>query len=99
MEYYSKEQVAADWSIDLRQLDYYEIIYHAYNTGSYEGCAFTLMKKDGKLYENNGGHCSCYDLEGQWDPEESAIESLEQQKRSDFEWDLVVQLVRKAMGK
>ena len=47
-------------------------IYFAwYGSGSYDGSAFVLFKKGGKLYEVNGGHCSCYGLEGQWEPEET----------------------------
>lgn len=32
--------------------------------------------EDGKLYEVNAGHCSCYGLENQWTPEETNIEAL-----------------------
>ena len=35
-----------------------------------------LFRKDGKLYEVNGSHCSCYALEGQWEPEETTVEAL-----------------------
>jgi hypothetical protein len=96
---FTKEEVCDDWQIELKDLDGYEIIYHAYETGSYDGSAFTLMKKDGKLYENNGGHCSCYGLEGQWNPEESELEALKQQARSDFDWPTVLHLATKAMEK
>jgi hypothetical protein len=53
-----------------------EILLASYGTPSYEGYAFVLFRRDGKLYEVNGGHCSCYGLEGQWDPEETTSESL-----------------------
>lgn len=36
-----------------------------------------LFEKDGKLYEVNGGHCSCYGLEGQWNPDDVMLEELE----------------------
>lgn len=41
---------------------------------SYE--AFVLFRQGGKLYEVNGGHCSCYGLEGQWEPEETTVAAL-----------------------
>lgn len=53
-----------------------EIIYAEYNSGDYEGYAFVLYRQDGKMFEVNGYHCSCYGLEGQWEPEETFIEAL-----------------------
>lgn len=35
-----------------------------------------VYRRDGKLYEVHGNHCSCYGLEGQWEPEEATVESL-----------------------
>lgn len=42
----------------------------------YSGEAFVLFRKDGKLFEVNGSHCSCYGLEDQWEPEETDAEAL-----------------------
>lgn len=53
-----------------------EILLASYGTPSYEGYAFVLFRRDGKLYEVNGSHCSCYELEGQWEPEETTVEAL-----------------------
>jgi hypothetical protein len=53
-----------------------EILLASYGTPSYKGYAFVLFRRDGKLYEVNGSHCSCYGLEGQWDPEETTVEAL-----------------------
>jgi hypothetical protein len=53
-----------------------EVLLASYGTPSYEGYAFVLFRKDGKLYEVNASHCSCYGLEGQWSPEETTVESL-----------------------
>lgn len=47
-----------------------------YGYGDYDGSAFVLFERDGNLYEVNGGHCSCYGLEGQWEPEETSVEAL-----------------------
>lgn len=50
-------------------LAYYDYI-------DYSGESFVLFEKDNKLFEVNGGHCSCHGLEGQWDPEETSISEL-----------------------
>lgn len=54
-----------------------EVLLASYTYRDYEGEAFVLFRKDGQLFEVNGGHCSCYGLEGQWKPEETTIEALE----------------------
>lgn len=55
-----------------------EILLADYEAEGYEGDAFVLFKRDGKLWEVNGSHCSCYGLEGQWNPEEVTAEVLRQ---------------------
>jgi hypothetical protein len=52
------------------------IILAWYGHGSYCGNSYVLFEKDGKLYENNASHCSCYGLEKQWAPEEVSLEYL-----------------------
>jgi hypothetical protein len=52
-----------------------DIIVAAYNVESYSGDAFVLYRKDGKLYEVNDSHCSCYGL-GNWEPDETTKEAL-----------------------
>lgn len=54
-----------------------DILLASYGYDNYAGDAFVLFKRDGKLYEVNGSHCSCYGLEGQWEPEETNKEALE----------------------
>ena len=41
-----------------------------------EGKAWVLLEKEGKLFEVNGSHCSCYGLEGQWEPKQVSLEQL-----------------------
>lgn len=53
-----------------------EILLATYQYENYSGEAFVLFRRSGKLYEVNGGHCSCHGLEGQWEPEETTVESL-----------------------
>lgn len=64
-----------------------ELIYANYSYESYSGDAFVVFKRDGKLYEVSGGHCSCYGLEGQWEPEETTVEALAMRDDKDVaEW-------------
>lgn len=56
-----------------------DIVYANYDTPSYEGYALIVFKKDGKLYENNDSHCSCYGLED-WEPEATTVEALKMRK-------------------
>lgn len=58
------------------ELDGANVLLASYGTPSYEGYAFVLFERAGKLYEVNGSHCSCYGLEGQWEPEETTAEAL-----------------------
>src|ERR1700756_4478230 len=58
-----------------------EVLFASYGGGSYEGDALVIFKHDGKLYEVNGSHCSCYGLEGQWKPEETSVEALAMRKK------------------
>ncbi len=66
------------------KLESYEILVAYESVGSF-GCdssSWFLMrdKRDNKLYETQGGHCSCYGFEGQFDPTEAPIEYLQSDK-------------------
>ena len=65
-----------DFDITSEELEGVEILYACYNGGGYDGEAHVIFRKDGKLYEVNGSHCSCYGLEGQWKPEETSAEAM-----------------------
>ena len=77
----SKDDIASAYQLHISDLDDIEILIAKYHTGSYEGSSFVLMLQDGKLFEVNASHCSCYGLEGQWDPEETSLAALK--KRND----------------
>lgn len=47
-----------------------------YGYGDYCGSSLVIYEKDGKLYEVNASHCSCYGLEDQWEPEETSWAAL-----------------------
>lgn len=72
-----KQDVARDFSIDVKALAKARVIIAWYGQGDYCGSAFVLFSEGGKLYEVHGSHCSCMGLEGQWSEEETSIESLQ----------------------
>lgn len=53
------------------------IMFASYGYENYSGDAFVLFESEGKIYEVNGSHCSCYGLEGQWSPDEVLLAELE----------------------
>lgn len=71
-----KANVAAEFQISLEELEDCKILFAAYDNEDYQGDALVIFAKDGKLYEASGSHCSCYGLEGQWNPEETFLEAL-----------------------
>ena len=52
------------------------ILFASYNFADYEGKAWVLLEKEGKLFEVNAEHCSCYGVEGQWEPKQVSLEEL-----------------------
>ena len=77
MKYYdiwkSRDDVVNNYGKDTPTED--EIIYAGYTYEDYSGAALVVYMRDGVLYENNDGHCSCYGLED-WNPEETSKEAL-----------------------
>jgi len=57
-------------------LDGAEVLFASYENEDYSGSSFVLFRKGGTLYEVHGSHCSCYGLEGQWEPETTTLEAL-----------------------
>lgn len=72
----SSEVVFNDFDTALSDREGVDIVFATYTYEDYTGDAFVLFVKEGVLYEVNGGHCSCYGLEGQWEPEETTLEAL-----------------------
>lgn len=74
-----KNDLIEDFEIknkETRNLENLNILFASYNYENYSGEAWVLFEQNGKLYEVNGSHCSCYGLEGQWNPEETTLEEL-----------------------
>lgn len=55
------------------------IVYAGYTYESYSGDALIVFERDGQLWENNDGHCSCNGLED-WRPEVTTVEALRMRK-------------------
>lgn len=71
-----KNDVACEFGISEEQLEGIEILYAYYSYEDYSGDALVIFRKEDKLYEVNGSHCSCHGLEDQWEPEETTAEAL-----------------------
>jgi hypothetical protein len=65
-----REGMINDFNIAEADLVGTEILLASYSYEDYSGSAYVLFRRDGKLFEVFGGHCSCYGLEDQWEPEE-----------------------------
>jgi len=65
------EDIANRFNIHLSDLDNFEFVYAWYDYEDYSGRALVLYynTEDEQYYEVHGGHCSCYGLEDQWEPE------------------------------
>lgn len=72
-----KQGLIDDFAITKEVLKGCKILLADYLYQDYSGDAYVIFVKEGKLYEVYGSHCSCYGLEGQWKPEETSIEFLE----------------------
>jgi hypothetical protein len=58
----------------------YEVLAAWSSEPDYEMSCWFLLRKDGKLYEVEGSHCSCMGYEDQWEPKESTIAHLKRMK-------------------
>lgn len=71
-----REALLLDFEIDAAELEGVEILLASYDYHEYAGEAFVLFRRAGRLYEVNASHCSCFELEGMWRPEETTVEAL-----------------------
>jgi len=76
-EGYDKPALCCAFNLPEEALDDIQILLAAYEYECYNGQAFVLFLKEGQLFEVFGGHCSCYGLEGQFDPEKVILSELE----------------------
>lgn len=47
-----------------------QVLLAEYDTYPYEGYAIVVYRNGNKFFVVEGSHCSCYGLEGEWQPEE-----------------------------
>lgn len=76
-DFENKEDIIYEFKLHKNDLDVCDIIYANYEYENYNGDALVIFTKNGDLYEVNAGHCSCFGLEGQWDPELTTWKALE----------------------
>lgn len=72
----SVDDVVSNFALSPSDLEGVEILYAMYDGGGYDGWAWVLFRKEGKLFEVNGSHCSCYGLEDQWEPSLSSVKAI-----------------------
>lgn len=70
----NRMELAAKFEIDIEQTK--GVLVALYGQGSYEGSAYVLLTRGGKLYEISASHCSCHGVEGQWEEEPTTIEAV-----------------------
>lgn len=69
-------EMLSDFSITKDDIAGVSVIVASYTQEDYSGSAYVLFERDGKLFEVHGGHCSCYGLEDQWEPEDADRDSI-----------------------
>lgn len=61
---------------DMKEPEPEEVIYAEYATGNYVGDAVVVYRNGDTYFTVEGGHCSCYGLEGKWSPEQYNKDTL-----------------------
>lgn len=81
------EDVLSEFSINKEDLKGCEVVFAYYTYEDYSGDALVILRDphSGVFYEVNGGHCSCYGLEGQWDMEETTLDVMLQRSTPFFD--------------
>lgn len=84
----SIEDLKRDYYISEKDVNDIEIIVAYYSYENYSGESTVIFEQDGELYEVMGSHCSCYGLEGQWNPVKITIEYLQHKLKEGlkYEW-------------
>lgn len=75
-EFNCAEDVFSNFNVSDDERKDVKFLYASYETPDYEGYAGVVFLKDGKIYSVYGSHCSCYGLEGQWDPTEVSLAEM-----------------------
>lgn len=75
-EFSDKGDIEREFRLGIGELDDCYVIAAYYSYEDYEGSAHVVFLHDFTLYEVQGGHCSCYGLEGQWKPDVVQVDEL-----------------------
>lgn len=73
-DFSSWEDVQSNYQMSEEEPD--DIYFADYTYENYTGDSTVIYRRGEKIYEVNGSHCSCYGLEGQWEPEEYTIDEF-----------------------
>lgn len=70
------KDIVNNYDVEESTVNQYKLVVASLNDYGYDEDSYFLLihKVTGKLYEVNGGHCSCYGFEGQFQPEETTAE-------------------------
>lgn len=71
-----KTEIVKEYQITPELLAGVHLIVAGMWEDSYDGHAFIPFEREGKVFEVQSAHCSCYGHEGQWDPIERPIEAI-----------------------
>jgi hypothetical protein len=71
-----KEAVQKEYEASDEDFKGVRILVASYGYESYEGESFVMFLKDRRLNVVFAGHCSCYGLEGRWEPEKVSINAM-----------------------
>ena len=71
-EFSNREDVCREFSTEFEGT----VIFAAYDQQDYDGHAEVIFIRNGKIYMVQGGHCSCYGLEDQFEPVEMSVDGL-----------------------
>jgi hypothetical protein len=72
------DKIASEYEVAPEKLAEVTILVAAQDEGGYAGASWFLVRDNttGKLQIVDGGHCSCYGFEGQWEPDDTDVDYL-----------------------
>lgn len=70
------DDLCKNYQIEREHIDLYEVLFAEYQCGSWEGCSIILLKRGNDFFVVQASHCSCYGLEGQFEPMPTNKEAL-----------------------
>jgi hypothetical protein len=80
----SAEEMLSAFQEPMSVLDGVELVVAQYDTPPYSGEAVVFYVTENGIYHVSGSHCSCFDLEGQWGPEETTVEVIEKYSETSY---------------